>query len=257
MICWIKVKKWFLVLCLSFINMPVYADELPELPECVIVLHGMGRTERSMSKIEDRLQDEGYLVWNQRYASTKESIAELSESAIGEGLEFCAHKQVRTVNFVTHSLGGILVRHYLQDRNIDTLGRIVMLAPPNQGSEVVDALDEYSLYANVMGPAGMALGTGQNSLPNQLQPIAGEIGIIAGSFSSDPWFSPIIPGGDDGKVSVERAKLAEMSDFIVVESGHTFIMRDSEVIDHIVNFLQEGEFNPQLPSPDSSCCGGR
>jgi hypothetical protein len=254
MICWIKVKKCTLVLCLLLINMPLYADELRE---CVIVLHGMGRTERSMSKIEDRLQDEGYLVWNQRYASTSEPIAALSDSAIGEGLEFCAHKQVRTVNFVTHSLGGILVRYYLQNRSIDTLGRIVMLAPPNQGSEVVDALDEYSWYASIMGPAGMALGTAQDSLPNQLHPIAGEIGIIAGSMSSDPWFSPIIPGVDDGKVSVERAKLAEMSDFIVVESGHTFIMRDPEVIDQIVSFLQQGKFSQQLPSPDSSCCGGR
>jgi triacylglycerol lipase len=250
----INVKKCILVMCLLFINVPLYADESRE---CVIVLHGMGRTERSMSKIEDRLQDEGYLVWNQRYASTRDSIAELSDSAIEEGLEFCARKQVRTINFVTHSLGGILVRYYLQDRSIDTLGRIVMLAPPNQGSEVVDALDEYSLYASVMGPAGMALGTGKDSLPNQLQPVAGEIGIIAGNISSDPWFSPIIPGVDDGKVSVERAKLAEMSDFIVVDSGHTFIMRDSRVIDQIVNFLQQGKFAPQSPSPDSSCCGGR
>jgi len=85
-----------------------------------------------------------------------------------------------------------------------------------------------------------------------LLPIDGEIGIIAGNASSDPWFSPIIPGVDDGKVSVERAKLVEMQDFIVLESGHTTIMRDQAVIDQIVYFLKNGEFNPQALSLDSS-----
>jgi triacylglycerol lipase len=250
----IKLHKCLLLVCFLLSNTLVYADQLRE---CVIVLHGMARTERSMSKIEDRLQDEGYQVWNQRYASTKAPISELSASAIGEGLDFCAHKQAKKIHFVTHSLGGILIRYYLQDHNIDILSRIVMLAPPNQGSEVVDALDEYSLYAYLMGPAGMALGTDPGSLPNQLRPIPGEIGIIAGTSSSDPWFSPIIPGVDDGKVSVERAKLAEMSDFILVDSGHTFIMRDAKVIDQIVTFLRDGRFHPQVPSPDSSDYGGR
>jgi triacylglycerol lipase len=254
MISRIKLIKSLFILCLFLSNTLVSADQLRE---CVILLHGMGRTERSMSKIEDRLQDEGYLVWNQRYASTKDPIAILSASAVGEGLDFCAHKQTNKIHFVTHSLGGILVRHYLQDHHIDTLGRIVMLAPPNQGSEVVDALDEYGLYAYFMGPAGMALGTDPGSLPNQLKPISGEIGIISGASSSDPWFSPIIPGVDDGKVSVERTKLAEMSDFIVVDSGHTFIMRDAAVINQIVTFLRDGRFHPQVSSPDSSDYEGR
>ncbi len=248
------MNKILLALCLLLSNALVYADQ-PR--ECVIVLHGMGRTERSMSKIEDRLQDEGYLVWNQRYASTEEPIAVLSALAVGEGLDFCAHKQATKTHFVTHSLGGILVRDYLQNHQVDTLARIVMLAPPNQGSEVVDALDQYGLYAYMMGPAGMALGTDPGSLPNQLQPIPGEIGIIAGKLSSDPWFSPIIPGADDGKVSVERAKLAEMSDFIVVDSGHTFIMRDAKVIDQIVTFLRDGQFHLQVSSPGSSDYEGR
>ncbi len=230
-------------------GLPAYAVPIPE---CVIVLHGMGRTERSMLKIENRLQEEKYLVWNQRYASTRESIATLSSTVVGAGLEFCALNQAGKVNFVTHSLGGILVRYYLQEHKIDGLNKIVMLAPPNQGSEVVDSLDDYSMFARVMGPAGMELGTGPESLPARLLPIDGEIGIIAGNASSDPWFSPIIPGVDDGKVSVERSKLAEMQDFIVIESGHTTIMRDQAVIDQIVYFLKNGEFNPQALSLDSS-----
>lgn len=211
--------------------------------ECVVLLHGMGRTQYSMGKIEERLQEQGYIVRNESYPSTSESISELANSAVADGVQYCAQHKANKLHFVSHSLGGILVRAYLQNNTIDQLGRIVMLAPPNQGSEVVDLLHDYSVYGMAMGPAGQALGTSADSLPNQLKPIAGEIGVIAGNFSSDPWFSPLIPGDDDGKVSVERTRLAEMQDFLVVDSGHTFIMRNDEVIDQILFFLSEGKFN--------------
>ena len=211
--------------------------------ECVVLLHGMGRTQNSMGKIEERLQEKGYRVRNESYPSTTDSVFELAESTVGDGVQYCAQHNALKLHFVTHSLGGILVRVYLQNNTIEQLGRIVMLAPPNQGSEVADLLKDYSVYDMAMGPAGQALGTADDSLPNQLKPIAGEIGVIAGNFSSDPWFSPLIPGEDDGKVSVERTKLAEMQDFLVADSGHTFIMRNDEVIDQIVLFLHQGKFN--------------
>lgn len=212
--------------------------------ECVVLLHGMGRTQYSMRKIEDRLLEIGYQVRNESYPSTSESITTLAEQAVGDGVQFCIEQKVSKLHFVTHSLGGILVRTYLQDKAIENLGRIVMLAPPNQGSEIVDILKEYSVYDMAMGPAGQALGTAPDSLPNQLKPIKGEIGVIAGNFSSDPWFSPLIPGDDDGKVSVERTKLDEMQDFWVVDSGHTFIMRNDQVIEQVVSFLRDGKFSP-------------
>jgi triacylglycerol lipase len=210
--------------------------------ECVIVLHGLGRTAFSMSLIEDTLSTEGYLVWNEGYPSRSDNIEELSETTIKEGLRFCDQHKAWTVHFVTHSLGGILVRQYLQHNTISNLGRVVMLSPPNHGSEVVDLLKDYTVFQFVLGPAAQQLGTDKGSLTEQLGPVKGEIGIITGVGSSDPWFSPVIPGDDDGKVSVESAKLDEMSDFITVDNGHTFIMRDETVIKQILHFLREGRF---------------
>ena len=229
------------LIALSILNItPSLASEPLE---CVIVLHGMGRTHASMGLIESRLQSEGYAVWNESYASTSEDLNVLADSAVGSGVKFCDERKAQKIHLVTHSLGGILVRMYLQGNHIKNLGRIVMLAPPNHGSEIAELLKEYSVYEMAMGPAGQALGTGPESVPNQLQPIEGEIGIIAGNFTSDPWFSPLIPGEDDGKVSVEGAKLEEMKDFLVVDSGHTFMMRNDEVIDQVVMFLRHGEFD--------------
>ncbi len=210
--------------------------------ECVIVLHGMGRTSGSMEKIEDNLLAAGYRVWNESYASTSDTVNQLAESAIGAGLNYCHQQSAKKIHLVSHSLGGILIRVYLQDHPIKKLGRIVMLAPPNHGSEITDLLKDYALYNFAMGPAGQALGTSPDSLPNQLKPIPGEVGVIAGNSTSDPWFSPLIPGEDDGKVSVKSARLAEMKDFLVVDAGHTFIMRDEAVINEIIHFLAHGVF---------------
>jgi hypothetical protein len=195
-----------------------------------------------MGLIEDALVSEGYLVRNESYPSTSDAIEILSETAITDGLGFCNQNRTGTVHFVTHSLGGILVRQYLQHHTISNLGRVVMLSPPNHGSEVSDLLKDYTIYQFILGPAAQQLGTDKDSLTKQLGPVKGEIGIITGVSSSDPWFSPVIPGDDDGKVSVESAKLDEMSDFMTVPNGHTFIMRDEIVIKQILHFLKQGSF---------------
>ena len=215
---------------------------------CVILLHGLGRTADSMNEIAESLSQAGYKVWNESYPSREKPIAELAKSAIEPAIEFCKSANIKEINFVTHSLGGILVRYYLQDHNIEQLKHIVMLSPPNKGTEIVDRLKELKIFQFVTGPVGQQLGTDENSIPNQLQPIQGEIGIIIGNSSSDPWFSWLIPGEDDGKVSVASSKLSEMKDFLIVEHGHTFIMSKKDVIDQIISFLSTGKFEHDVKS---------
>jgi triacylglycerol lipase len=210
--------------------------------ECVIILHGLGRTKLAMRKVENELAAEGYTVWNRSYPSTKKPIELLAEEHISKGLQFCRRAQAEKIHFVTHSLGGILVRYYLQDKTIANLDKIVMLSPPNSGSEIADNLKDLKLYQWMMGPAGQQLGTDANSLPNTLRRIEATVGIITGNSTSDPWFSPFIPGEDDGKVSVESARLEEMTDFLVVEAGHTFIMSNRSVLEQIRYFLKKGTF---------------
>ena len=217
--------------------------------ECVILLHGMGRSAYSLGFIEESLLERRYHVWNESYPSLSQGVEELAAPAIGAGLAFCNAKHAERIHFVTHSLGGILVRYYLQDHLITNLGRIIMLAPPNRGSEVADQMKDDFLYQTVIGPAGQALGTDEDSLPNRLNPIAGEIGIIAGKIDGGSWFLPEIPGDDDGKVAVERTKLPEMKDFLLVNLGHTFIMWDDEVIDQVLYFLRHGAFDKTQPKP--------
>lgn len=225
-----------------------FADQAsePRGRDCVVVLHGLGRTAKSMKNIQKKLEACGYLVWSKSYPSRDENIVNLADSFLDEGIAYCRAMGVVNIHFVTHSMGGILVRQYLQNHVLDNLGKIIMLAPPNHGSEIADHLQAQFWYEWIMGPAAMELGTGEGSKPNLLQPVQGTIGVIAGSIRFEPWFGWMFDGTHDGKVSVQSARLDEMSDFLVVERGHTFIMRSERVIEQVLFFLHHGRFNRVL-----------
>ena len=210
--------------------------------EYVILLHGLCRSSRAMVPMERALSASGYHVLNVDYPSRTAAIAKLSDEAIGRAVADCQQAGALKIHFVTHSLGGILVRSYLSRHTITNLGRVVMLGPPNQGSEVVDKLGFWWVFKKLNGPAGNELGTDTNSTPNKLGPANFCVGVIAGDRSINWINSLIISGRDDGKVSIERTKLAGMADHIVIHATHPFLMRNPMVIKQTIYFLRGGRF---------------
>lgn len=216
--------------------------QVSSVDECVVLLHGLGRSAWSMKPLERAVSDAGYRVVNQGYDSTALTIEQVAGQVVPDAVRGCGPEAKKT-HFVTHSLGGIVVRYFLQDSRLRPGSRIVMLSPPNQGSEVADRFGDAAWYRWFTGPAGQQLTTEVDSIPNRLAPIPYDIGIITGRKSLDPWFSDVIPGADDGKVSVERARLEGMKDFLVVDENHTFIMRSQPVIEQVMRFLHSGRFD--------------
>lgn len=208
--------------------------------EAVVLLHGLKRTYRSMRKAGEVMAGHGYKIVNVGYPSTRLDVEPLALHYIGQAVEACG--QVRKIHFLTHSLGGILLRYYLSVRSIDNLGRAVMLAPPNRGSEIVDKLGDWRLYYWLNGPAGLQLGTSPDSLPNRLGKAEFEVGIIAGDKSINPLLSLLFSEANDGKVAVGRTELEGMRDFIVLPYSHTFIMRRDLAIRQALHFIQQGRF---------------
>ena len=211
--------------------------------ECVILLHGLIRTAASMEPMQEALADAGFETINVDYPSREYPIERLAPLAIDEGLAGCRSKAgIETVHFVTHSLGGILVRQYLSTSDIPELGRVVMLAPPNQGSKAADELRDVPGFDWVHGPAGEQLGKGEGSVPLALGPVEFELGVIAGTGSIDPIGSAVLDDPDDGKVSVEDTKVEGMDDFVVTSHSHAMIMRMSRTIELTIQFLRTGSF---------------
>lgn len=208
--------------------------------ECVVFLHGLARTSASMEKAAATFEESGYAIANVSYPSRKFPIEELAPLAVEAGLEKCPVESV--VHFVTHSLGGILVRYYLEQHEITNLGRVLMFAPPNKGSEVVDSLRHFPGFKAFGGPAGYQLGTGEDSVPLMLGPVDYEVGVIAGTRTFNPILSQYLSNPDDGKISVENTKVAGMTDFLAVPHSHPFIMKSSDAIGQAFSFIETGQF---------------
>jgi triacylglycerol lipase len=219
--------------------------------ECVVLLHGMGRSHRSMVEIQEYLSSQGYYSVNVGYLSTKASVEEIVAQRYPVGLEQCRHFEPVVIHFVTHSLGGIVLRQALQDDKPVELGNVVMLSPPNKGSAIVDRIKTWKIYRWLMGPAGQQLSTGDAGLPGKLGPVDFPLGVITGNTHAffDYWFSKLIPGPDDGKVAVESAKIEGMQDFLVVNYSHPYIMKSEYVHREIVHFLQHGNFAHKKEKP--------
>jgi len=208
----------------------------------VVLLHGLARSSASMQKMQIALANEGFSTCNIYYPSTRHGIVTLALEHVLPKILECVNDPGTPLNFVTHSLGGIIVRYLAKKDLIVNIGRVVMLAPPNQGSEVADALGESWLFNLINGPAGKELGMASNSIPLQLGPANFEVGIIAGNKSINLILSLMIDGENDGKVSIKNTKLEGMKDFIVLPVTHPFIMKEEPAIRQTIHFLIYGMF---------------
>lgn len=228
---------------LALLAILTFTSQVAMGAECVILLHGLARTASSMGVLESSLQEEQFEVVNLGYPSRKHSIDALANMAIKPALTQCKEKTSDAIHFVTHSLGGILVRQYLANNDIDRLGRVVMLAPPNQGSEVVDALGRTPGFRWLNGPAGLQLGTRlPGSVPKSLGAVDFDLGVIAGTRSINRVLSLYLPNPDDGKVSVASTKVDGMDDHLTVPHSHPFLMRKRGVISQVIHYLRQGRF---------------
>lgn len=235
------MHKIILILYICFSSIFSYNLNAKSINESVILLHGLGDVKLSMLKLEHALKEEGYTTRNIGYSTTGETIESLAGRELSEVVERYKKIGFSKIHFVTHSMGGLIVRYYLQDHTLPTGSRIVMLSPPNHGSEVADHFLESKFYKLIVGEVGQELATDSKIL-SELKPILPDVGIIAGNKSSNPYFSKIIPGEDDGRVAVDKTKLTEMKDFLIVPSTHLTIKYNNEVIKQTAFFLKNGKF---------------
>ncbi len=214
-------------------------EELASDREIVVLLHGLGRNNMAMWLLAQRLEDAGFHVERIGYSSLNVSPGEILEE-VGSQIDSCCSRHHKTVHYVGHSLGGLLIRAYLQERRPPNLGRVVLMGTPNQGTPIVDRFRD-QWWMELLGPTTNALGTDSDSFPNSLEPPWYPVGVIAGVTNrgnNEPW----LPGADDGLVTVEATRLEGMSDFIVLRTGHTFMRYDPEVARQTISFLNDGSF---------------
>lgn len=213
--------------------------------EHVVLLHGILRTPRQLRRLQRRLEADGYTVHNIGYPSTKLGLSAIVEH-VHRALTLPAAglAAARAVHFVGYSLGGLVTRAYLARHRPERLGRVVLLATPNHGSEVADALRDLAPYRWIAGPVGQELCTDQAAIADLFGPVDYPCGVLAGDVPYDLLGPFVLPRPHDGKVSVESTRLPGMADHRVIHAGHTFFPSNTRVIEETARFVREGRFGP-------------
>lgn len=221
----------------------------------IILLHGLGRTRWSLWPVAREAARRGYRVHNLGYPSRRAPIEELA-SRVGDQLRRLVPNG-GAFDVVTHSMGGIVLRVAVASGALaaERVRRVVMLAPPNHGSELADRLRDVAVYRWVTGPAGQQIGTGEDSVPRHLPPPPFEVGVIAGRRATNAVLARVFDTESDGKVTVASAHVDGMRELVVVDRGHTFIMWAPEVLTRIFTFLERGRFGDSSADSDTPPAG--
>jgi pimeloyl-ACP methyl ester carboxylesterase len=209
--------------------------------ENVVLLHGLARMPSSMSSMGKFLARRGFKVHNVGYPSTRNDIASLARDLAWGPLQ-SIEEPGQELHFVTHSMGGIVLRYIDQYFPLASMGKVVMLAPPNRGSEIVNHLRCRWWARWLLGPAFLELGTTERALPKAMGDVDFPLGVIAGERSGGLMFRGVVPRPSDGKVSLDSTKVGGMKDHKVVSTGHTWIMNNKEVQEATLHFLRQGWF---------------
>ena len=236
-ITWASWQNWF-------------ADKTIEATdkEIVVLLHGLGRTPSAMWMLANRLEDAGYVVVRLGYHSLADSPSAILEDITGQIEKCCLEKSPR-LHFVGHSLGGLVIRAYLERSRPENLGHAVLIGSPSGGTEIVDNLESYRWF-QWLGPTSLALGTDNTFFPDSKTPADYSLGVIAGfSKTISKANDELLPGDDDGLVAVHSTHIEGMADFALVESGHAGLRYNREVADLVIAFLNNGQFRHEGQDP--------
>ena len=218
---------------------PVNAAAETKARDAVVLLHGLGRGKAAMWWMALRLENAGYDVHRIDYDSFRRSPAEIIAS-VEKDIAACCAKLSGALHFVGHSLGGLLIRAYLDRKHPENLGNVVLIGTPNHGTDLVDKFRD-SWWMQFAGDAALSLGTDAGSFPNSLPPPDYAVGVIAGKVDGSK-DDDRIAGPDDGLVPVSSTRVEGMRDFLVVDSGHSAMRYDSTVTQQTINFLKHGRF---------------
>ncbi|SFH69366.1 alpha/beta fold hydrolase [Planctomicrobium piriforme] len=222
----------------------------PMSGRAVIFIHGITRTSLSFNTFAEAARLQGLTVVGFDYPSTRCSIV---ESALYLKRTLASLEGIDRIDLVVHSMGGLLVRTYLQQTGPDRdprLHRLVMLGVPNRGARMANLMQNNWVFKWTFGPAGQQLVEDANGFVAALPTPDFPFAVIAGARGTPDGWNMLIPGDDDGTVSVESTRLPGAADFMTINALHSTMMWNKEVIDATLRFLNTGALRESgIPEP--------
>ncbi len=202
--------------------------------QTVVCVHGFMRGRGNFTKLARVFEKKGHHVFNWSYPSRKKYIEEHGEALVQELKRLAQETPGKPISFVTHSMGGLVLRSALNHPECPEEaknGRAVLIAPPNQGSILARRLWNLKLLRWIMGDKS---GKQLREVPSGHFPDEMPVLVIAGRAG----FNFLIPGKNDGKVSVEETRLSTPHEHVTVWAGHSWICSSPSVIHRALSFVE-------------------
>ncbi len=242
-----------LLVCGAIFICPLQGDllakvkEYPASGDYVVLLHGMLGLNDAMVPAAEYFQKKKYHAIVIPYPSTRISIVEATEQILIPAVRKHCHNPKKRIHFVGHSMGGLIIRHYLANQAPANLGRVVMIATPNQGNVLADIFADHFFIEDILGPAVQELKTQPSSLVKRLGPVNYDLGVIMGKVPKFLWLRKKNAQEHDLIVLVESGKVDGMNDFTIIKGMHASLKRSPEVIYQAYYFVKVGHFNDHPP----------
>lgn len=212
--------------------------------EVTLLIHGILRHSRSLGKVQTALEKAGLQPEPFDYPSTKAPL-DSAVDYLASTLENLG-PEVTRINIVVHSMGGLLVRTYLKqygEKADPRIHRLVMMGTPNHGAQMATILRDLGAFKMIFGPAGQQLVDAEDGFISELPTPPFEFAVIAGSRGNSKGWNPLIPGDDDGTVTVESTRLPGAKDFRTFVTSHALMLFRRDVADAAVRFIQTGSLH--------------
>lgn len=201
----------------------------------VLLIHGLGRHAGIMKKCTTAIKNAGFAAHSLNYATLFEDV----QSHADHFEHLLEHvKGIKKVSFVTHSLGGLVVRELLKRKttwNSAVADKLVMMGTPNKGAQIAEFLARLKTYQFITGPSGQDVRPLKKlkTLPPPPIPTL----VIAGGRGTDIGYNPLLNGDNDGVVTVDETRLDIKHEFFLINSIHTVLMDQKEAIKKTIEFL--------------------
>ncbi|MCC2646219.1 MAG: alpha/beta fold hydrolase [Rickettsiaceae bacterium] len=210
--------------------------------ECVVLLHGYGRSSKSMRSIESLLVSHNYKVINIDYPSRQFNLTDITHKKVKPLIVECLNKEEK-IHFVGYSMGGVITKHFIETHQVPNLGNVVFIASPIKGSDISAKLSKNSFFRLIFGPAAADLSTESDFVKSLKEEIFYPLGIITASISHNPLTSLfLLPGPNDGTVTLASTRIKGIADHIIINANHNSIINLEETHKQVLSFLKNRSF---------------
>ena len=206
--------------------------------QITILSHGFNKSSEDMAYLGDGLSYHGI---NNVIVNLPTTFGSLSDCLNSLHAQIYDITKKHNINFIGHSMGGLIIRSYINKWKLENVNRCIFIATPHLGSKLAKISGCIPFYENIFKPIKNLKSSIENEYLLTNKNI--EIGLIIGHKNNTVLGNIFLPAESDGRVEIKSALSSDAKDAIILPYGHKEIHRKEETLNQVKCFLLNGIFH--------------